>query len=109
MSKSILISPGTATRLLDRKRHDSALGRLVGASTAIATVEFANTLQTPLLVIATDPRQANQLVEEIRWFSDGTLPVMDFVEWETLPYDSFSPHQDIISERLKVLGALPDY
>ena len=108
MSKSILISPGTAARLLDRKRHDSALGRLVGASTAIATVEFANTLQTPLLVIATDPRQANRLVEEIRWFSGGTLPVMDFVEWETLPYDSFSPHQDIISERLKVLGALPD-
>ena len=35
------------------------------------------------------------------------LPVEHFVEWETLPWDSFSPHQDIISQRLRVLAALP--
>lgn len=34
-------------------------------------------------------------------------PVLHFPDWETLPYDQFSPHQDIISERLKILAQLP--
>ena len=32
--------------------------------------------------------------------------VMTFPDWETLPYDHFSPHQDIISQRLETLNAL---
>ena len=83
------------------------LGRLIGASAALAAAELARTLARPLLVLAEDPRHADQLEAEIRFFAPDQLAVRHFVEWETLPWDSFSPHQDIISERLSTLVALP--
>jgi transcription-repair coupling factor (superfamily II helicase) len=85
----------------------SAIGRAIGATTALAAVELARHAARPLLVLATDPRHADQLEAEIRFFGDRTLPVRHFVEWETLPYDSFSPHQDIVSDRLSVMASLP--
>ena len=57
--------------------------------------------------MAEDPRHADQLETEIRFFAGSDFPLEHFVEWETLPWDSFSPHQDIISQRLRVLAALP--
>ena len=60
-----------------------------------------------LLVIAEDPKQADQLEAEIRFFAGDSLTVSHFVDWETLPWDNFSPHQDIISQRLRVLANLP--
>jgi transcription-repair coupling factor (superfamily II helicase) len=83
-------------------------GRLIGASAALAAAELASRVDAPLLVLADDPRQADRLESEIRFFCDGHIDVRHFVEWETLPWDSFSPHQDIISERLSVLSSLPD-
>ncbi len=83
-----------------------ALGRLTGASAALAAVELARGLGRPMVVLAADAREADRLEAEIRWFADD-LPVRHFVEWETLPWDSFSPHQDIVSQRLDVLGHLP--
>jgi transcription-repair coupling factor (superfamily II helicase) len=80
---------------------------LIGASAALAAVELARHAGRLVLVLATDPRHADQLEAEIRFFAGDELPVSHFVEWETLPYDSFSPHQDIISQRLKVLSELP--
>ncbi len=82
-------------------------GRLIGASAALAALELGKNSHRPVLVLATDPRHADQLEAEIRFFADDALPVSHFVEWETLPYDSFSPHQDIISQRLQVLSDLP--
>ncbi|MGB5347468.1 MAG: transcription-repair coupling factor [Woeseia sp.] len=84
----------------------NCIGRLTGASNALAAVEIARGLAQPLVVLAADAREADRLDVEIRWFA-GDLPVAHFVEWETLPWDSFSPHQDIVSQRLAVLGALP--
>jgi len=81
-------------------------GRLIGASTALAAAELGRELDAPLLVLADDPRQADQLEAEIRFFCGDSLEVRHFVEWETLPWDGFSPHQDIISERLSVLASL---
>ncbi|HLU07845.1 MAG TPA: transcription-repair coupling factor [Woeseiaceae bacterium] len=85
----------------------TAIGRAIGASTALAAVEIARYAKGPLLVLATDPRHADQLEAEIHFFAERGLPVRHFVEWETLPYDSFSPHQDIVSDRLSVMAALP--
>jgi transcription-repair coupling factor (superfamily II helicase) len=82
-----------------------ALGRLTGASTALAAVELAKGLSRPLLLLAPDAREADRLEAEVRWFA-GDLPVAHFVEWETLPWDTFSPHQDIVSQRLAVLAGL---
>ena len=82
-------------------------GSLIGASAPLAFAELARQVDRPLLVLADDPRHADQLEAELRFFSAGDFPVMHFVEWETLPWDSFSPHQDIISQRLLVLSQLP--
>ncbi|MFX8868133.1 hypothetical protein ABTM84_19360, partial [Acinetobacter baumannii] len=38
---------------------------------------------------------------------DRELPVLPFPDWETLPYDRFSPHPDIVSQRLATLNRLP--
>ncbi len=86
---------------------NAAWGRLIGASLALAAAELARLAARPILVLAEDPRHADQLEAEIRFFAGATLPVEHFVEWETLPWDSFSPHQDIISQRLRVLAGLP--
>jgi transcription-repair coupling factor (superfamily II helicase) len=82
-------------------------GSLLGASLALALAELAQQIRRPLLVLAEDARHADQLEAEIRFFGGDHLPVEHFVEWETLPWDTFSPHQDIISQRLRVLSQLP--
>jgi len=88
--------------------HSCGWGRLIGASAALAAAELSARIDAPLLVLADDPRQADQLEAEIRFFCANDVDVHHFVEWETLPWDSFSPHQDIISERLSVLATLQD-
>ncbi len=53
-------------------------------------------------VICADPADAQRLSDELRFFAP-TLRIAVFPDWETLPYDTFSPHQDLISERLATL------
>ena len=85
---------------------DTGWGRLIGASCALAAAELAQQLDGPLLVLAEDPRHADQLEAEIRFFAGIDLPVEHFVEWETLQWDSFSPHLHIFSHRRSVVGLL---
>jgi len=85
----------------------SSIGQLIGAGAALALVELARAAEGPLIALARDPRHADRLEAEIRYFAGRDLAVEHFVEWETLPYDAFSPHQDIISQRLSVLARLP--
>ncbi len=59
----------------------------------------------PLVVFTADPLEAQRLAEEIPLYAPG-LRVRQLPDWETLPYDVFSPHQDLISERLRTLNAL---
>ena len=58
------------------------------------------------LVITQDSVTAEQIRNEVEFFVPGT-PVHAFPDWETLVYDSFSPHEDIISDRLRILNELP--
>jgi transcription-repair coupling factor (superfamily II helicase) len=82
-------------------------GQLYGAAPALAIAEAAAEAAGPLLAIAENPRAAETLSEEIRFFSSGTLPVHVFPDLETLPYDAFSAHPDITSARLRTLAELP--
>jgi len=75
--------------------------RLIGSSDALALAQFAGN-SAPLAVIAANAQEAQRLVEEIPFF-DPKLRVHLLPDWETLPYDHFSPHQDLISERLATL------
>ncbi len=53
-------------------------------------------------IVTADAADAQRLVEEIAFFAPDLRCVL-FPDWETLPYDTFSPHQDLISERLACL------
>ena len=55
-----------------------------------------------LAVFTAEPADAQRLADEVPFFDPG-LRVAQFPDWETLPYDSFSPHQDLVSERLATL------
>jgi transcription-repair coupling factor (superfamily II helicase) len=60
----------------------------------------------PYVVITEDIQTADRLAREVKFFSAEKLTALSFPDWETLPYDSFSPHQDIVSQRLKTLYRL---
>ncbi|OYU74577.1 MAG: hypothetical protein CFE45_34520, partial [Burkholderiales bacterium PBB5] len=55
-----------------------------------------------LAIVTAEPADTQRLADELPFFAPG-LRVAVFPDWETLPYDTFSPHQDLISERLATL------
>ena len=83
-------------------------GLLPGAD-ALALAAAARAQDAPLLVVTADTESANRLESELAFFlSQPSDPeVLHFPDWETLAYDSFSPHEAIISQRLATLAALP--
>ncbi len=80
---------------------------LAGAAEALAVAEAALRADALVVAVAGSPQEASGLVEEIRFFLGDAIPTLAFPDWETLPYDVFSPHQDIVSERLGTLYRLP--
>ncbi|OZI61707.1 transcription-repair coupling factor [Bordetella genomosp. 11] len=76
-----------------------------GSGDAWLLADLARQAARPLLVLTADPLEAQRLTDEIHLF-DADLRVRQLPDWETLPYDAFSPHHDLISERLKTLDAL---
>ena len=86
--------------------------RLYGSARGLAILEAALEYDGPLLVITPDARSLQRLEDELSFYLDArqgadTLPILPFPDWECLPYDAFSPHQDIISQRLLALYQLP--
>ncbi len=84
-------------------------GQLYGSSLALALAEYCQTTPGVKLLVAPDNLVAAQLLDELKFFlsKDATAQeILLFPDWETLPYDRFSPHQDIISERLNTLSRL---
>jgi len=82
--------------------------RLYGDSLPLILANAARQHDGLLLVITPDSQAAEQLQSRLRFFcDDDALDILCFPDWETLPYDTFSPHQDIISERLETLCRLP--
>jgi len=75
---------------------------LFGSSDALALAQLASEKKSPLVVIAASALDAQRLAEEMPFF-EPALRVHLLPDWETLPYDHFSPHQDLISERLATL------
>lgn len=58
-----------------------------------------------LVLIADNASQCLRLKDEISYFAPE-LNIVYFPDWETLPYDLVSPHQDLVSERLEILYKL---
>ncbi len=93
------------TRAGDRRQW----GQVTGAAGAWVIANIAAKHQSLTLVITPDTEQAEQLQRELRFFLDGqqAVELLQFPDWETLPYDTFSPHRDIVSRRLQTLYRLP--
>ena len=103
MPRSVLHTPAANTPG-DRRTW----GSLPGAAAALAIAEAALADDRLCLVIADSAASASQLARELTFFTAGSdLQVLHLPDWETLPYDVFSPHQDIVSERLHSLYRLP--
>ncbi|MFC4523338.1 transcription-repair coupling factor [Cupriavidus pinatubonensis] len=84
-------------------RHSMA--GLPGSADALAIAAYArqHRERVPMLaVVCANAVDAQRLADEIPWFAPETR-VRLLPDWETLPYDSFSPHQDLVSERLATL------
>ncbi|MFI8383644.1 transcription-repair coupling factor [Pseudomonas sp. NPDC079086] len=82
-------------------------GNLPGAALSLAIAEAASNAKRFTLLLTADSQSAERLQEELSFFAPD-LPVLHFPDWETLPYDLFSPHQDIISQRIAALYRLPE-
>lgn len=80
------------------------LGHLIGHSDSLAISEVAQQFNGLTVVVTPDTRTALRLEKSLPQFAN--MPVQFFPDWETLPYDNFSPHQDIISARLSALFQL---
>ncbi len=84
------------------------LGQLAGSGMALSIAELVAAHPHPVVLLTADTQSALRLEQEVQsLLAEHQLPVWLFPDWETLPYDSFSPHQDIISRRLETLYGLP--
>jgi transcription-repair coupling factor (superfamily II helicase) len=87
--------------ILPEARKSEDVARLHGSSDALALARLAQGAR-PAVVFCAQATDAHRLAEEIAWFAPQ-LQVLLLPDWETLPYDHFSPHQDLVSERLATL------
>ena len=88
----------------DQKR----LGQVIGSATGLLVEQISRQHAGMILLISQDMESAERLLQEVRFFCGPSLPVTLLPDWETLPYDSFSPHQDITSSRIQTLHQLPE-
>ncbi|MDB3999652.1 hypothetical protein N9448_08555 [Litorivicinus sp.] len=98
------------------------LSNLPKSAIPLAIADIASRSNSLVLVLVEKSQDAQQLVNALHFYlgqehhldaegeADGSvdLPIVHLPDWETLPYDSFSPHEDITSERLKALSQLND-
>ncbi|SHE51130.1 transcription-repair coupling factor [Microbulbifer donghaiensis] len=90
-------------------------GQLHGAAAALAILNAARSNSAPTLLVTRDSLEAHRLEVQLKFFNKSQrdsddaeeLQIFHFPDWEILPYDTFSPHQDIISDRLATLYRMP--
>ena len=100
-------SPPLSPVLPPDARQSLRWGQLHGASPALLIAAAAARHRGLVLAVAPDSQTALRLETELRFFGGPELEILAFPDWETLPYDVFSPHQDIVSQRLSTLYQLP--
>ncbi|ENU96921.1 transcription-repair coupling factor [Acinetobacter sp. CIP 102082] len=80
------------------------IGSLLGSSAALLFKEIATQSSSLYVIVASNNQHLAQLESELEFY--GIKPTI-FPDWEILPYDRLSPHQDIVSERLAILSHMP--
>lgn len=81
---------------------------LDGSRKALQLLAIASQHKHPILFMANTVAELNELEDEIQFLNHEKKELLRFSDWETLPYDAFSPHQDIISQRLETLAKITE-
>lgn len=76
-----------------------------GSLPAATPGDAAGTRGKTRVIVCAQPADCSRLAAEIAWFAPS-LAIAQLPDWETLPYDHLSPHQDLVSERLAALYRL---
>ncbi|MCK5899145.1 MAG: transcription-repair coupling factor, partial [Methylococcales bacterium] len=79
---------------------------LNGCADALALATAIKKEKRLFVIVTADTQTALRLEHELAFFLENDQPILQFPDWETLPYDVFSPLPEIISERLKTLASL---
>ncbi|MFQ6371420.1 transcription-repair coupling factor [Shewanella sp. YIC-542] len=103
MTAFSVLAPQGATKAADVRY----LGLDEGVARALTLASLASSHPGISLLVTPDTPTALTLEAELQHLLADKLPVWLFPDRETLPYDSFSPHQDLISQRLETLSRLP--
>ena len=80
---------------------------LAGCSDSLVLANAIKNENRLFVIVTPDNQTALRLEHELAFFLKGEYAILHFPDWETLPYDVFSPLPEIISERLKTLALLP--
>ncbi|WP_392565215.1 transcription-repair coupling factor [Utexia brackfieldae] len=94
----------TALKLPLKSGEIQKLGQLIGSSLSLVCTDIIEKHPGLVLIITDDMQQTSRIHEELKQFTNQHNILLP--DWETLPYDSFSPHQDIVSDRLACLHQL---
>ena len=81
---------------------------LKGCGDSLAIASAIKNEKRLFVIVTPDNQTALRLEHELSFFLSNEYPILHFPDWETLPYDVFSPLPDIISERLRTLALLPE-
>ena len=81
---------------------------LHGSACSLAAARLADSAGRLVVYAAKDTEAAVHACAEMRFYAEDPKRVLIFPDWEILPYDHFSAHQDIVSERLATLHDLPN-
>lgn len=103
MASQSLISP----QIPQTNGQVIAWSGLVGCADSLVLASAITNENRLFVVVTPDNQTALRLEHELAFFLQEDFPILHFPDWETLPYDVFSPLPEIISERLKTLALLP--
>ncbi len=80
-----------------------------GSAMALAIAQAARLHAGIVVAVSRDTQSAQALESDLRVFASGAdaLDVLHLPDWETLPYDLFPPHPEIVSQRIAALYRLP--
>ncbi|MDP2901674.1 MAG: transcription-repair coupling factor [Methylovulum sp.] len=81
---------------------------LTGCADSLALASAIQNENRLFVIVTPDNQTALRLEHELAFFLQGKHPILHFPDWETLPYDVFSPLPEITSERLKTMALLPE-
>lgn len=107
MSKNTSLFNPTLPKRKGKNADKKTWTNLQGSSSSLAIYYGACNAHSPILLLTHDTPSAIRIEHELQSLNTSkALSICLFPDWETLPYDTFSPHQDIISQRLATLYQL---